>query len=104
MLKHDEFNRYMELYSEYVERSVNLHNYHYLFVKNKSHEAGEKVREQLREMSNLCDEIKRKCLAAQRENKENVKLKKQLAKDEAIAYKLANPKKSGPKGPWKHKK
>jgi len=95
MLKHDEFNRYMELYSEYVERSVNLHNYHYLFVKNKSHEAGEKVREQLREMSNLCDEIKRKCLSSYRENKENVKLQKKLDKEEAIAYKKANPLKRG---------
>jgi hypothetical protein len=104
MSKHDEFNRYMELYSEYIERSVNLHNYHYLFVKNKSLEAGENVREQLRKMSKLCDEIKRKCLAAQREHKENVKLKKQLDNEAAIAYKLANPKKSGPKGPWKHKK
>ena len=104
MLKHDEFNRYIELYSEYVDRSVNLHNYHRLFVKNKSLESGEKLREQLREMSKLCEELKRKCLASYRENRENVKLKKQQDKEAALAYKLANPKKSGPKGPWKHKK
>jgi hypothetical protein len=46
-------------------------------------------------MSNLCDEIKRKCLSSYRENKENVKLQKKLDKEEAIAYKKANPLKRG---------
>ena len=104
MSKHDNFNKYMEIYSEYVDLSVTLHNYHQQFVKNKTFQPGERVREQLRGMSKLCIELKRACLAASKENKINLTLQKQLDKEAAIAYKLANPKKSGPKGPWKHKK
>jgi len=104
MLKYDDFNKYMKVYSEYVELSIALHNYHQQFVKNRRFEPGERVREQLRDMSKLCLELKRACLAASKESKINLTLQKQMDKEAALAYKLANPKKTGPKGPWKHKK
>ena len=102
MLKHDDFNRYIELYSEYVSRSVDLHNYHQLFVRNKSFESSERVREQFREMADLCITLKRACLAASKECVINAKIQKQLDKEAAIAYKKANPLKRG--RPKKEKK
>jgi len=86
-------DRYKELYSEYIERAVNLHNYHKSFISVASYDIGLQVRKQLRAMVSLEKEmLKISRLAYQ----ERLRLVREQRREEK-AYKKANPQKRGPK-------
>jgi Sec-independent protein translocase protein TatA len=84
-------DRYKELYSKYVDHSVNLHNYHLIFVKHMGYDTGLYLRKSLRNMITLLKEMQKTCREAYAENKQNLKDQKKAEKE----YKKANPKRPG---------
>lgn len=83
MAKHEKLNQYKELYSKYVELSVNLHNYHLTFIRNPSFEGGLRERKQLRNMILVTREMLRLSRAVFEEHKANLKEAKLLAKNKS---------------------
>jgi hypothetical protein len=69
----EKLEKYKELYSEYVRYSVNLHNYHQVFIENLGLESGRKFRVNAELMSNICRQLKKASSEAHRENRENTK-------------------------------
>lgn len=92
-------DKYKNLYSKYVDHSVNLHNYHLTFVRFMGYDTGLAIRKNVRSMIKLLKEMQRTCREAYYENKQNLKDQKKAEKQAEIDYKKANPKKAGrPKG------
>jgi len=69
----EKLEAYKELYSKYVEYSLNLHNYHYQFIQTNGLDSGKQIRVSLEFMYNLCKEMKKANMEAYKENRENTK-------------------------------
>ena len=89
-MSEEHMTRYRELYSEYIERAVNLHNYHQVFITHVGYDSGLAVIKNLRAMVKLEKDLIRTCRKAYREHKQNVKDMKQREKEEYLAWKKAN--------------
>lgn len=68
-------DRYKELYSKYVELSVNLHNYHVDFFKRKLKKSADSIRDNLTEMREISMEMKKLILSVRREHVKNWRIK-----------------------------
>jgi hypothetical protein len=99
----ENLERYKQLYSEYIELSIELHNYQQAFFVTLGQTPRVHVVKAWYKMGKICKEMKKLSLLVHRDNIENKKELKAIAEAEA-AHRRANTKKSGPKGPWKHKK
>jgi hypothetical protein len=99
----ENLERYKQLYSEYIELSIELHNYQQAFLATLGQVPREKVGSAWYRMGKLCKEMKKLARLVHRDHLANRIELKAIAEAEA-AYRKANPKKPGPKGPWKHKK
>jgi hypothetical protein len=86
----EKMDRYRELYSKYIEHSVNLHNYHRVFIKHVGYDTGLAIRKNIRSMIEIEKELKNLCREAYFENKQNVKIAKQAEKARLLAEAKAN--------------
>jgi hypothetical protein len=90
---------YLDLYSKYIERAVNLHNYHRQFIVKGAYDAGLGVRKNLRAMRALEKEMILACRAAWLEAKETEEGRIRSEKARLLAEKKANKRPVGrPKG------
>jgi hypothetical protein len=69
----EKLEKYKELYSEYIKYSVNLHNYHQVFIEHLGLESGRNFRVNTELMINICKELKKASSEAYKENRENTK-------------------------------
>jgi hypothetical protein len=91
--------RYLDLYSKYVEHAVNLHNYHRVFAVTKGYDTGLGVRKSLRAMMKLERELLLASRAVSQEHLAKFRAEKLKAKEEKLAWKKANTRPVGrPKG------
>jgi len=74
-------DKYKELYSKYVDHSVNLHNYHLVFVKHMGYDTGLALRKNIRNMVTLLKEMQKTCRDAYAENKQNLRVQKKVEKE-----------------------
>jgi hypothetical protein len=99
----ENLERYKQLYSEYIDHSVTLHNYQQAFLTTLGQVPRRNIGKAVSKMGKLCREMRKLSILVHRDHIENKKELKEISEAEA-AYRRAHPKKSGPKGPWKHKK
>jgi hypothetical protein len=98
-MSNDLLQKYLDLYSKYIEHAVNLHNYHHVFAVTKGYDTGLGVRKSLRAMMKLERELLLACRDVSQEHTKNFRANKLKEKEEKLAWKKANTKPVGrPKG------
>ena len=78
----EKINKYKELYSQLVSEFVGLHNINLVFVKTKGRDTGYITRQHLREIERLAKELKKQGQLVFKENIANVRLEKQLKREQ----------------------
>jgi hypothetical protein len=95
MLNNKNFQRYLELYSKYVEERVHVHNYHIRFTEYIGLESYYRLREHVRALPALEKEMikvaklavleQREIAKAEKANRKQVRQKKKLNKNVDIS-------------------
>jgi hypothetical protein len=78
----DEINKYKDLYSQLVSAFAELHNQNLIFVRTQGQLPGYLCRKELRDVVELAKQLKRQSLLVAKENLANIRLEKQLKKEE----------------------
>lgn len=98
-MSNEQYEAYKALYSEYIERSIELHNYHQAFMKTKGYRTIKQLKNSIKKIMILEKKLARAGLLAYKECLVNYKINKQRQKEELKAWKAANKGKPGrPKG------
>lgn len=93
-MSNEKMQKYKDLYSQYIDYAVKLHNYHQVFMNHIGLESGKAVRTSLRNMARLERELQKASLEAYKEHRQNVKDQASQRRAER-AWRKANPKKMG---------
>lgn len=94
-MSNNAIQEYKDLYSQYVDLAVNLHNYHLQFMKHFSLEAGVGLRKTLKSMMKLEKKLIKANSNAYAEDKQNKKYNKIRQREEFALQKKLNPPKRG---------
>ena len=76
-----ELDRYKQLYSEYIDHAVTVHNYHRVFANNVGLESGRILRTSLYAMVRLEKAMAKASQLAYKEHRENIKEKRAKLKE-----------------------
>lgn len=92
-------DEYKQQYSKYIELAVELHNYHMIFTRYWGEESGRVLRRLLRQMRDEETKLLRLSKIAEKDYKVMRRELSKKAREQAIAWRKANPKPKGrPKG------
>lgn len=81
----EQIDKYKELYSKYIELSVDLYNVHHQFVKTSGYRVAREFRQIMKEIQAVQRELVKSSRLAYKEGLENFKTRKKLIKEQSKA-------------------